>query len=123
VSTLLPADAMKKSRCGGSLDGVDFKAYQRRAAYPPRRVDKQGWYTLKSTPSSDPPHRLFFLASAGSRVDTGRSCLFIRLQDRGKVSRCATIDMKQGQESGMGRRHDCAREGRKMELMDARAPR
>jgi hypothetical protein len=23
---------MKKSRCGGSLDGVDFKVYQRRAS-------------------------------------------------------------------------------------------
>jgi hypothetical protein len=36
---------MKKSRCGGSLDGVDFKVYQRRASYPPTGVDKQGWYT------------------------------------------------------------------------------
>ena len=40
---------MKKSRYvrlyGGSLDGVDFKVYQRRASYPRTRVDKQGWYT------------------------------------------------------------------------------
>jgi hypothetical protein len=40
---------MKKSRCGGSLDGVDFKVYQRRALYPCIRVDKQGWYTGAET--------------------------------------------------------------------------
>ena len=41
---------MKKSRCGGgSLDGVDFKVYQRRASYLVKRVDKQGWYTGAET--------------------------------------------------------------------------
>ena len=35
---------MKKSRCGGSLDGVDFKVYQRRASSltPKCIVGKQG---------------------------------------------------------------------------------
>jgi hypothetical protein len=40
---------MKKSWCGGSLDGVDFKVYQRRASYLVKRVDKQGWYTGAET--------------------------------------------------------------------------
>ena len=47
---MLPADeADEKEPVRRSLDGVDLKVYQRRASYPSRRVDKQGWYTGAET--------------------------------------------------------------------------